>query len=285
MLLVVFGIFCTYFITFSIRIINHNDDFIGLYDEFDQLGDLYSCFEAQYFLGYEALYLYNDPVNYQTSFFTNNQFTWNTINNRWAEGKQFWANIDGFLDDNADATQSYKTQEYFLKGGDVCDFITSVAMTPDMINECKTALQGASRLGFAQFISAIFQTFQDQLNNVVTSNYARNQTVSIITTTDFQGLDNLLYYGDLVFTQYLKGITSNLNDVLSNQIGEAYIFLIIGIIMMVGGFLYGWYRFVSYMKGEFLIVKKTYSVLPLDMIVNNGYIKRWLKDNSDHTIQ
>jgi len=56
--------------------------------------------------------------------------------------------------------------------------------------------------------------------------------------------------------------------------------MIIGLVLVFFGFAIGWRSFMKKLREDFKIVKRTFYVIPIDMIIMNNYIKKFLRDNS-----
>jgi len=279
-ILIIFSISAVYSIVNYVRIINHNNDFILFYNEYITGSRLMTSFETQYASAYQVLYFYNENTQWIDNYFQSYQPIYKINADNLAATNKFWLHIDALTDSNSDCTPTYLNQERLLSNNDVCDFITLVEMTPEKIQECKQSLSQTSKLGFLNFITSIFQIFSNQLQTVQYSNYARYETVLLVNDIDFKGLDNLLFYGNFVLRQYVLALQQNLTDVLQNQNNESYIFLGIGILLMVSSFVGGWYPFSNYMRKDFAIVKKIYGIFPIYFIIGNRYIRRWLTNNT-----
>jgi len=113
------------------------------------------------------------------------------------------------------------------------------------------------------------------------SNFGRNTTLDIVTSTDFQGLDNVLYYGDRIFTPYIADVKSNLEDVIRAQITEVYVFLAEGFVVFTFGCLLARRKFMKYFDEQYCLAKNICRILPFDIISSNTLLMKWLKDNSD----
>jgi len=242
--------------------------------------DVYASFDALYFIGYSRLHLYNDANAWQDYFTNQYQPVYDVFADRFAKANLFWMNIDAYLANNTDTTDAYVQQELALKNDDLCSLITIIEMTPVMLEECQLALNQASALGFLHVLDAVVDIFQTQNDIMMSSNYSRNATEEIIAVMDFKGLDDLLFYTDCVWQQYIENMRTNLKVSLQLQFNEAYIFLCVGVVIVLSGFVFGILPLIKHMKNEFKQIKKIYGLFPLNTLMMNSYIKKWLLDNS-----
>ena len=139
-------------------------------------------------------------------------------------------------------------------------------------------------MGISHFITVYFQTADNFAKLMSDSQYSLPEMYEILNNKDFIGMNQLLYYGDMIFKKYIQILKVNLHSILNKQISESIIFLVVGIVTLIIGFFYGWLPFMKKMHMKVMSVKISYSAIPLSMILENNYIKKWLKDNSNSSL-
>jgi ABC-type nitrate/sulfonate/bicarbonate transport system permease component len=118
------------------------------------------------------------------------------------------------------------------------------------------------------------------MDSEISTNFSNTTTQAIVITSNYLESDEFMFYGDRVLSSFLDIFTNGIEDYLSTQENFIEAFCIGGIVGLTIFYAVGWNRFLDKLRTDFMIVKRTFSILPIQVITTNNYIKKFLISHS-----
>jgi len=276
-----FGPFLIYFAVVGDKIIIHLKHFQPIIEEMDIVIDSHAYFNSYYYLAYHTLNEWNTPAADKGVYLQQNMEFLGTIQDN---AKTLITFLSSQLEENLKIGESfspeYKSKTPLFIKSDVCEFIADGFLEGETKEDCENNLKGVAQLGLPIMLEKIYDLLNNIIEHMKESNYDITEAQALVNNSEFDQLDQLMIYGDQILSEYGRLVRENLLHIVKLQDTELIIDLVVGIVMALVFYFFGWKYFIRKSDDALHLVKETMAVLPFDIMIHNNYMIKYLKDNS-----
>ena len=286
-LLVLYGCLSIYFIFDSQRIVTQNIAYLPLAQGLDISTDSYSFVPVMMGCTYRKLNLYEhaDNKTYIDEVNSDLAHPIMRVYNRTKDMSWLFQNLDAYVD-SIIGTPEYEAVLYQMRDGNVCEnsALYKNDVSPSEIEECKLLANSIGSRGLGVIFTSIYEKMDTYITMIEQADYHVNATLEILASKEFKDYDRLAKYVDRAFLYWVVGEYDNLVAALNLQLSGAIESYILGIAMLLFVYFAIWRTFVMRMKQQFILTKMLYSLIPIDLLLSNNYVKKILKDRARITV-
>jgi hypothetical protein len=214
-IIVAYGLIATYFSVSAWRVIQHNNLLVPIYREFEMATDVYFGFPLYYEIAYGAANLFLANSTVQSSYMEIIGPIRASINANQNEFVNFIQNLDSYLT-NPDLTSTYTSSVVNLRSNNLCSYPPAGTFTNQELLQCESAMRSVSGLGLVPSISNCYSYMDLSMASLQNAGYTNNETLELVQVDEFQGIDTLRQYIQVVVTEYVELVRSNIESTLSN---------------------------------------------------------------------
>lgn len=275
----VYGILTLIYVLQTLQIRAQNEHFYPMLTEFGLVTNIYASAPSLLAITYLTLNVYRESTANLTlvsDFLAHYQDTLKAIKYQSHQLTTYFYEI-GKNSQNYLSEEAYFDYVFHLRDNDICSaYLKSEGSDETTLSVCLKANEVLGNLTLPLIIAKFFTALSDSIE-VLSTNSDPLLVGEILNNEEFVALDTILGIGYVIFQKWNTYQNTELEYAIKNIRKSALAQFIVAIVAIIFSYFTVWRALMRSMKKEWLNAKKIFSLIPVELLLQNLYLKEVFK--------